>query len=1233
VADAQTRSLVVPVDLQGLLVGNDDVGNLDRYGTGNFAQLRPHFEQIAYFDENGNLHGTPPPIAQQLLARAFDSASGADALQPGVHLHWALPDALTHASAGDDGPLTFPHAPDRWVVVRTVATPANGTVTLTRRGWVLEGNALTPPQETPDPDPSLRQSPTVVPYVPQPNEHPAPFRAMGTAAPLETYTPGSGPYAFPHTALGYGHVAFAATYAFAQNVFGFWDPCDDLDPLAAAPGRTLSYAVIGWYADPAKSDPVAALAATSNTPKDFVAALQSELQWTYDARADTQIPQSSVLLGVLGAVPGDLTQQYVMQRNLDVQVAVGNTTAEAFSALLARALGGQYPEAERILTLLQTGALQRFHDRNTIASSDEALHRAEFSAFPGGTLWSVVRTADPAQSATGTISRDQLAGVANASILNLDPSAGALLTDLNAKQVALDAAVFADQTARAQLFADWIKMMIVEHPGDIVVPYGLTGPAAATFLRGEVAACTAAQGDIAQRTTAVTAAHDTLAAVLAPAFEPVAQAAPRFYAPHDPVVVLAGAATDPDPRYGGDGRFANGLLQCRRDDVLLSGLTYGGSSLDAAGAAVGLPAVATLPFVRALVADAAFGDAALAPWLAQQLGVQGGQLPAAIAAIEAAQTASPPAGGTAVLTGTFPSPVGLQQWTVQPFIPLFLEWEAEVSPVVTLQDGNGDPIPYDPAAVTSRYTLTDADTELVPRAGQPLPPIDQTRKRYSGTMPLASSIDTPLVRQAKSYLEDAAPDDPVVPLLQAALQLKLPVMAQALQGFTQTFLQRMQVIQLPVNDPLAGSPRELELTQAVSDLVQGYRSLSADPQLDYNPLRAGLARFSQLRIVDVYGQTNDVNVAYLIPSEALDAGDQNDPSTLALPPRLAPPARLDAQLIAANGATPTNAIPTTTPIFGWLVYNHVDDNLLVYDGAGLAAGSFNVRGPLWLPPPGTNVDPQPASADLANFIAGVQTVADPRAYVQALMGALDLASQTITSPKLREDPSLALLVSRPFALARARFGLNYCGGTPLDQGWQAFAAAVAAPGTARADAALHGLQFGVELGDVTSGEDGFVGYYLDGDGAGDFATLNAPDPRMAAGTHVRTPAAETLPVDAQQARDAIVLFDPHCTITATTGVLPVVTLQLPPEHYVPALQRLAVTFGVTPLIRNSVPLAIPHPAIRGYDWSWLTLGASTETQTWSAEDAPDDSQTGTIPSRTIVLQEGWLALTPDGSSS
>ena len=55
--------------------------------------------------------------------------------EPGIHLHWAMPDALMKGKATDAAPtvrgLGLPPLPDKWVVTR-ILLPAQGSVAVTR---------------------------------------------------------------------------------------------------------------------------------------------------------------------------------------------------------------------------------------------------------------------------------------------------------------------------------------------------------------------------------------------------------------------------------------------------------------------------------------------------------------------------------------------------------------------------------------------------------------------------------------------------------------------------------------------------------------------------------------------------------------------------------------------------------------------------------------------------------------------------------------------------------------------------------------------------------------------------------------------------------------------------------------------------------------------------------------------------------------------------------------------
>lgn len=147
----------------------------------------------------------------------------------GVHLHWAVPDALANVRAGDTAEA--PALPDRWLVARVGPGPhSRRRVT----AWVLDARA-------------------------------------GTATPLEQWQ--AGPVTGkPLTALGPGEAAWSAYADNTVDRLGFHDPLTD---VARGP---LAYLVCGWYADPAL-DP---LAAPSARDADAFEARLDALRWELD---------------------------------------------------------------------------------------------------------------------------------------------------------------------------------------------------------------------------------------------------------------------------------------------------------------------------------------------------------------------------------------------------------------------------------------------------------------------------------------------------------------------------------------------------------------------------------------------------------------------------------------------------------------------------------------------------------------------------------------------------------------------------------------------------------------------------------------------------------------------------------------------------------------------------------------------------------------------------------------
>jgi hypothetical protein len=152
---------------------------------------------------------------------------------PGVHLHWAMPDALLRGtlSQRDDGSanrLALPILPDRWVVLRILLPRGAADVVVT--GWVLEAD-----------------------------------RAI--AVPLGSWTEGGAAQGATPAGLALdrnqltgtvgGSVSWAAVYDAVLNRFAFHDPLGDLAQLApkGADEDCAAYLVAGWWSD-AANDPL-----------------------------------------------------------------------------------------------------------------------------------------------------------------------------------------------------------------------------------------------------------------------------------------------------------------------------------------------------------------------------------------------------------------------------------------------------------------------------------------------------------------------------------------------------------------------------------------------------------------------------------------------------------------------------------------------------------------------------------------------------------------------------------------------------------------------------------------------------------------------------------------------------------------------------------------------------------------------------------------------------------------
>ncbi len=308
---------------------------------------------------------------QQLVPDPFQSLDAPR--PPGVYLHWAMPDGLTHgrSSGQADGEAQFPAVPDRWLVFRL--SPSPDPTIRAIEAWLL-------------PDAGARTS----------------VRLDHALAGPPLPPPGPAPVQ-PLTALGHGDLGWAGYYDNVTNRFAIYD-----DLVGVVTGA-LAYLVVGWHTDPAL-DPV-----TASSESDFHDRME-HLGWALATPLSMGVPYPTRSVYHAAAVSIGWSEAHwngdggLLGEELDlrpdpasIHLALGETMTEAVAALG----DGHGPSAARLVEALLTGALLDATGPNGPAILDTALHTSRFGSrpAPSGTEY-IWQPADPQTTIASTSSDD-----------------------------------------------------------------------------------------------------------------------------------------------------------------------------------------------------------------------------------------------------------------------------------------------------------------------------------------------------------------------------------------------------------------------------------------------------------------------------------------------------------------------------------------------------------------------------------------------------------------------------------------------------------------------------------------------------------------------------------------------------------------------------------------------------------------------------------------------------------
>ncbi len=1029
-------------------------------------------------------HDDPPPFST-------------GATRPtGVHLHWAMPDALL--SGGHDtttGSLVMPALPDRWTVVRTLQP--HGARQAIATAWVID-------------------APTA------------------TVWPLADYTGqvGTGKPVTPFDGTG-GGPAWTASYEGAQGRFTFHDPLGDLPELsAAAPdgfaGDQAGYTVAGWWNDPAQ-DPLA----QAKGPAALDDALAAH-GWHVDHEQDdaptlSKDPRVARLDSMLGlASPTDQPQARVVGNDGRVMARtthdIAFTTGFPLDAVTSVSIGPAPPTYDSmlhgsVLGVPITAAVPAADDRpdpTAVAVSVATDIEGVLAAFGAAGLGLAPDQRDTAEAlvsafAAGTVS-------------SLGSTDG--LDDLAEREHGMGFWALAGDPLPAAR-ADRVRVEDTLPAGPLTV--GRKGRAAAaaptltprdaTTLRWTKTTTLREGSEVHRAGSGANPRIEEVGSATSgggPKSRQVDRPAPRYFRPQP--LLLAMRGVHPNHRHHGDGLYDDsGRLLCRYPSAVVSRLDSvvdGATVLPTLGSGA-IPAEVLLVAREAVLLNPYGGDwlvAAGAPpaSVLQQVtarvsaemvrlyGVEGsydGSGHVAFAETKAAATSSwdsqrdsdlatrlqvaSDLARFSVVRGTPPSPVAITTWR-QPWVPLWVEWKVTLEGTTTLAGWTLDGLDLeradaDPVAPTFTTTLLGRSM-LGLGAGETL--------RAAVTGWLYAEYQRLATVGSTSY------GDPSTLQALADLTAPLDLVSASLDGLREQLL-------------------GIDYVGVVARGTDGRPVASGTP----TPLFGGTLRLEALRLVDAFGRTLDV------PDAALDATSTTEelevtgvPRTITLRPRLQGSARMLWRLVdprqppgtpaaSLNEAYVDQVDPggAVNPVAGFLLPDHIDEGLETFTVAGDPLGEINhdaITGAVtWETAPGRPLPPDAGPlADLGAQESLVGAIAagmvgrgrrGPRpARPTGVLGARHASCARSTrrcGPSTR-SPAWAPPASPASSAARSRWSGRR---SPLDAPDDVAEVDITAAGGAAARSAafdaLDTEQVEVALGSLARSDDTVLGYFVDDD--------------------------------------------------------------------------------------------------------------------------------------------------------
>jgi hypothetical protein len=477
-------------------------------------------------------------------------------------------------------------------------------------------------------------------------------------------------------------------------------------------------------------------------------------------------------------------------------------------------------------------------------------------------------------------------------------------------------------------------------------------------------------------------------------------------------------------------------------------------------------------------------------------------------------------------------------------------------------------------------------------------PVDDSETAYDAWLKKVPGLLQELSNTTEEYLKqislEAKINNPVFLAIGIYNYFRnINTLSQALTGLNDALLMHSKELQLPIADPLG----DADFAARVLSQVQGESKTAPVEENAFLPIRSGVLTLDKLDVVDTFGQVHShADTSQLITTEQLTPTVSYDEKRVLLRPRVVQPCRLSFRWLSAkDGDVEMNSHPATSPICGWLLPNLMDYSLLIYSSGGAVLGEID-RNAQWQAAPGSDVVTDLDGIDnphLRKVLKKLltQPTAVQKAFFTCFTEILEQALEEIDPEHAAHHEDITFLLGHPIAIVRAKLGLQLKGEPSVNQSWNAFKQDIA--GRPRDTDGAEQVTFPIRIGENGQFNDGTLGYWLEteqGDLENRFqTTANIEQPKSFQDEIIAPYDADDphLTLRMGQSRTLTLLVNPHGSIHASSGILPVKEMRIPPDQYTHALRAMDFTFLARPILTSRAGIAIPLPNEAGYQWSYL----------------------------------------------